>query len=175
MATIDLQTENYRLLLMRPDMVTDAWVQWANDRVLMRQINSKLRKTTRAHIQDYVLKATLDKRAIIGIFERATMAHVGVCEILFDQVHRNANLDILIDFKSHDLRRIMDEAIPALLQDLKSRFGAEKAVILAPQSYQSLVEYLNQSQWQKEGVLRAEFPHASENRRMDGLQYGRLI
>ena len=175
MATIDLTTKEFRLVLMRPDMVTDSWVEWANDRVLMRQVNSKLRKVSKTDVQDYVLKATAQKRAIIGIFDLASMAHVGVCEIHFDQAHRNANLDILIDFRRYDIAKVLNEVLPPLFQELKSRFGAEKAVILTPMSYTRLIAYLDQSQWRKEGVLRSEYPSATASNRMDGIQYGWLL
>ena len=175
MATIDLTTRQFRLILMRPDMVTDRWVDWANDRVLMRQVNSKLRKISKTDIQDYVLKATAQKRAIIGIFEITTSMHIGVCEILFDHAHKNANLDILIDFKNFDIVRVLDEALPALFQELKSRFGAEKAVILTPVSHQALISYLDHSAWLKEGILKAEFPNAVAKGRMDGIQYGFVL
>jgi hypothetical protein len=175
MATIDLKTEKFRLVLMRPEMVTDRWVEWANDRVLMRQVNSKLRKISITDVQDYVLQATAQKRAIIGIFDLSSMSHVGVCEILFDQAHKNANLDILIDFKRYDIAKVLDETLPPLFQELKLRFGAEKAVILTPASHHALIAYLDQSAWRKEGVLRSEYPNATESNRIDGIQYGWLL
>jgi arginine/lysine/ornithine decarboxylase len=150
-------------------------MEWANDRVLMRQVNSKFRKISKTDIQDYVLKATAQKRAIIGIFEITTSTHIGVCEILMDRAHKNANLDILIDFKRYDIAQVLDEALPALFQELKSRFGAEKAVILTPESHQALISYLDQSAWRKEGVLKAEFPNAIAHNRIDAIQYGWLL
>ena len=175
MSTIDIVTENFRLCLMKPEMVTDRWVEWTNDRSIMRQINSKPKKLNKSDIQNYVLHATLNRRAIIGIFRRLDHEHVGLYEILFDQAHRNANFDVLIDFKRFNITDVIDETLPALVNDVKKRFGAEKAVILAPESYSELLRYLEGSDWQREGVLRSEFPNANGAKRLDGLQFGKIL
>lgn len=175
MSTIDLVTENFRLSLMKPEMVTDRWVEWTNDRVIMRQINSKPKKLSKSDIQNYVLDATLKRRAIVGIFRRVDQEHVGLYEILFDQAHRNVNFDILIDFKRFSLPAVIDETLTALMNDVKLRFGAEKAVILAPESYSELILYLERSDWHREGILRSEFPNANGAKRLDGLHFGKIL
>ena len=175
MTTIKIQTQNYQLFLMRPEMVTDAWVSWVGNSALMRQVNARPLKATRADIQNFMLDATAKQRAVIGIFAHPQGTHVGICEILFDQAHRNMNLEILIDFKTYSFNAIMDEIMPPLLSELKSRFGAEKAVIVAPESYKAMLAYLVESSWHQEGVLRAELPHATESRRINTIQFGLLL
>ena len=175
MAMIKIQTQNYDLLLLRPGMVTDAWVSWVSNSALMRQVNARPRKVTKADIQNYMLDATAKQRAVIGIFSRPQGTHVGVCEILFDQAHRNMNLEILIDFKTYNFKAIMDEILPPLLSELKSRFKAEKAVIVAPETYKVMLAYLAESAWHQEGVMQSELPHVTENRRINTVQFGLIL
>ena len=175
MATIKIQTQNYQLLLMRPEMVTDTWVSWVSNSALMRQVNARPRKVTKADIQNFMLDATAKQRAIIGIFTRPQGVHIGICEILFDQAHRNMNLEILIDFKTYSFNAIMDEILPPLLSDLKSRFKAEKAVIVAPETYKVMLAYLGESAWHREGLMQSELPHATENRRINTVQFGLIL
>ena len=175
MATIEIQTQNYQLLLLRPEMVTDAWVSWVSNSALMRQVNARPRKATKADVQNFMLDAMAKQRAMIGVFTRPQGAHVGICEILFDQNHRNMNLEILIDFKVYNFNAVMDEILPPLLTELKSRFGAEKAAIVAPETYKIMLAYLAESAWHREGLLRAELPHATENRRINSVQFGLIL
>ena len=175
MATIEIQTQNYRLLLLRPEMVTDTWVSWVSNSALMRQVNARPRKATKADVHNFILDAMAKQRAMIGVFAQPQGTHVGICEILFDQIHRNMNLEILIDFKAHNFNAVMDEILPPLLSELKSRFGAEKAVIVAPETYKVMLAYLAESAWHQEGLLRAELPHATENRRINAVQFGLIL
>jgi hypothetical protein len=172
MATLNLQTQNYHLALMQPNMITDAWISWANNGPIMRQVNAKTRKANRADIVDYVLDAMAKQRAILGIFSKSNAAQIGIVEVLFDQNHRNMNLDILIDFKTFNSKSVLDEILPALLGELKARFGAEKAVVVLPETYLALTSYFEESTWRKEGTLRSELPHATENRRINAVQFG---
>jgi hypothetical protein len=175
MAAFNLQTLNYHLTLMQPNMITSDWISWAGDVALMRQVNAKARKASRSDIEDYLLDAMAKKRAILGVFNITHRLHFGIVELLFDENHRNMNLDILIDFKTYDLKKLLDEILPPLLLELKTRFGAEKAVVVAPETYTRLISYFENSSWRKEGVLRSELPHATENRRIDAVQFGLVL
>ena len=175
MSTIDLYTEHYRLRLMTPAMVTSRWVEWSSDSAIMRQLNAKTKKLSKADIQNYVAASTAKKLAIVGIFRRSDGDHVGIYEVLFDQTHRNANLDILIDINRYGLSDVLTETNPVLLAHLQQRFGADKAAIVIPKTYVAMIRYMAEAGWKQEGILRVEYPPARGGQRIDGLQFGKIL
>ena len=98
-----------------------------------------------------------------------------VYEVLFDQTHRNANLDILIDITRYGLSDVLTETNPVLLAHLQQRFGADKAAIVIPKTYVAMIRYMAEAGWKQEGILRVEYPPARGGQRIDGLQFGKIL
>jgi hypothetical protein len=174
MPTIDISTRNLRLLLMRPDMITENWISWAADPMLMRNINSRSRKISRSDIEIYLLDAMARKHAVIGIFRTSDRRHIGNIEVIFDKNHRNMNLEVLVDVHNARTGEVLTEALPPLLKELGRRFGAEKAVMVVPETNAPLLNYLQTSDWKLEGILRSEVDHATLDRRIEAHYYGKL-
>lgn len=156
-------------------MVTEAWLSWSANSILMREVNAKPQHVTKGDVQTYLLEAMAKQRAVIGIFSAKSKAHLGNIEIIFDQSHLNMSLEVLINFVRYDMKAVLDEVMPSLLDELKRRFKAEKAVMVVPETAENLLRWLAQSNWTKEGLLRSELPYATENKRIDAVQYGLVL
>lgn len=174
-ATSGLTTAHFKLRLMTPAMVTDRWVGWTRDPVLMAQLNSRLLNLSRIDIQGYVANAIASKRAIIGIFSKRNDEHVGLYEAVADPQHRNVTIDVLVDREQHDLQKVLRETDPVLLADLRSRFKMEKAVTMVVGTYLPAIRHFESTGWNREGVLREDYPSADGTSRVDVVQFGKEL
>lgn len=171
----ELQTKRFRLSPIGPDQVSDDWVRWTGDAQLMRQVNVPLRKLTRRDIQQYVVAARKTGRTIVGIYEKQSGAHIGVYEIALDPQNRNVTLNVLINQKRYDLSVVLRETDPVLLKFLAAHYGMQKAVAKVVETYLPAVRHYEATEWMKEGVLRGEHPSVDGSRRLDVIQFGKLL
>lgn len=171
----EFETKRFRLTSIGPDQVSDDWVRWTGDAQLMRQINVPLRKLKRRDIQQYVIAAKKTGRAIVGIYEKQSGAHVGIYEIALNSQNRNVTLNVLIDQQRYDLSIVLRETDPVLLKFLAARYGMQKAVAKVVETYLPAVRHYEETEWMKEGILRGEHPSVDGSRRLDVIQFGKLL
>ncbi|MGE4251599.1 MAG: hypothetical protein AB7F09_19595 [Parvibaculaceae bacterium] len=171
----ELLTKRFRLAPISPDKVSDNWIRWTGDPVLMSQLNARAMKLMRPDLQRYVAAAWKSKRMIIGIYARASNEHIGLYEVAVDLRHRNVTLDVLVDHQRHDLSNALAETDPVLLDFFAKEHGVEKAVAVVVETNAPLIRHLEATGWLKEGVLRQEFQAVAGNRRLDAVQFGRLL
>jgi hypothetical protein len=134
-----------------------------------------VRKMRRRDLQQYVAAAKKIGHAIVGIYEKQNNAHAGIYEIQLSPQHKNVTLNVLIDQKRYDLSVILRETEPVLLKFLKERYGMQKAVAKVVETYLPALRYYEEAQWMKEGVLRGEHPSLDGKRRVDVIQFGKLL
>jgi hypothetical protein len=171
----EITTRRYRLALITPDRVTDDWLRWTEDVALMRQMNSRLRKLTRADLQRYVVASQKVGRAIVGIYGLRGGAHIGLYEAELNARHRIVTIDVLVDQQRFDLPSVLTETDPALLDHLARRFGTQKAVAKIVETHTAALRHFEATGWRKEGVLRQEQPSADGRHRLDVIQFGKLL
>lgn len=168
-------TKRFRLVPIGPDQVSEDWVRWTGDAELMRQMNVPLRKLRRRDLQQYVIASKKGGLAIVGIYEKQNGAHAGIYEIQLTPQHKSVTLNVLVDPKRYDLSNVLRETDPVLLKFLKERYGMQKAVAKVVETYLPAVRHYEGSQWMKEGVLRGERPSVDGTRRLDIIQFGKLL
>ena len=171
----ELLTKRFRLAPIGPDKVSDDWVRWTGDPILMSQLNARAMRLTRADIQGYVAAAWRSRRMIIGIYARPTTQHVGLYEAVVDGRHGNLTLDVLVDQHRYDLSNVLSETDPALLDFFVSQHRIEKAIALVVETYAPLIRHYEGTGWLREGVLRQEYQAVAGTRRLDAVQFGRLL
>lgn len=171
----EILTKRFRLTPITPETVSDEWLRWTADPELMRQMNARVLKLTRADLQRYLVAAQRQGRAVVGIYSRKDGAHVGLYETEISEEHRNVTIDVLVDQRRYDLSNVLRESDPALLSYLAARFGLEKAVAKVVETYGPAILHFEQTGWVKEGVLRQENPSASGAGRLDVMQFGKAI
>lgn len=171
----ELLTKRFRLGSIGPDKVSDNWLEWTRDSVLMSQLNARAAKISRADIERYVAAAWKDGRMIIGIYDRTNGEHIGLYEIALDGQHGNATLDMLVDQQRYDLANVLRETDRALLDFLAKQRRVEKAIAQVVETYTPAIRHLEATGWQREGLLRQERQSASGNHRLDVVQFGRLL
>lgn len=171
----ELLTKRFRLTPVTPDKVSDNWIRWTGDAVLMSQLNARAAKLSRADLQRYVASAWQRKRTILGIYARANGDHIGIYETSIDPRNANVTLDVLIDQQRYDLSNVLSETDPVLLDFLATERRLEKAVALIVETYVPAIRHFEATGWLKEGLLRQEYPAVAGNRRLDVVQFGRLL
>jgi hypothetical protein len=172
---IDIITANYRLLMMSPAMVTNAWVEWTNEPAVMEPLNVRAMKLTKADLQRYVAVSHAQKKAIVGIFRRRGEQQVGIYEIALDQQHMNASIEVLIDIRKYDFEKVVSETIQPLTDYLQKRFDIGKFAAMVPETYSSSLRFFGNSKWELEGVLREELPSLIEGERVSVYQFGLIV
>jgi hypothetical protein len=173
--SLELMTKRFRLSPISPDKVSDNWLGWTRDPVIMAQLNARPAKLTRADLQRYVAVSWKSKRAILGIYARASGDHIGLYEGSIDSRNDNVTLDVLIDQRRYGLSNVLAETDPVLLKFLATQRGIEKAIALVVETYAPAIKHYEATGWLKEGVLRQEHPAAIGTGRVDVVQFGRLL
>jgi hypothetical protein len=171
----EVLTGRFRLAPISPDKVSDNWIRWTGDPLLMSQLNARVMQLTRADIQRYVASAWKNKRMIIGIYSRANAEHIGLYEAAIDLRHGNLTLDVLVDQHRYDLSNVLSETDPALLDFFVTEHRIEKAIASVVETYAPLIRHYEATGWLKEGVLRQEYQAVAGNRRLDAVQFGLLL
>lgn len=172
---LELLTRRFRLSPVSPDKVSENWVRWTADPLLMAQLNIRPPKLSRVQIQAHVAAAWKGGKAVFGIYLRSSGDHVGLYEVALDRRNANATLDVLIDQHRHDLADVLSETDPAFLSFLAARHGVEKAVVQVVETYEPAIRHYERANWQREGVLRQERRAVTGDRHLDVVQFGRLL
>jgi len=171
----EVLTKRFRLAPISPDKVSDNWIRWTGDPVLMSQLNARVMQATRADLQRYVAVSWKNRRMIIGIYARADAQHIGLYEAAIDPRHGNVTLDALVDQQRYDLSDVLSETDPALLDFFATEHRIEKAIALVVETNTPLIRHYEATGWLKEGVLRQEYQAVAGNRRLDAVQFGLLL
>jgi hypothetical protein len=146
-----------------------------SDPVLTSQLNVEALKVTRADLQRHVVDTWERGQMIIGIYARVSGDHIGLYTVSVDRRNGNVGLDAMIGQQRYDLDSVLSETDPVLLDFLAKEHRAEKAATVVVETNVPLIRHLETTGWQKEGVLRQEYQATSGGRRLDGVQFGRLL
>jgi hypothetical protein len=171
----ELLTKRFRLAPIGPDKVSDNWIRWCGDVILMSQVNARATTPTRADLQRYVAAAWKNRRIIIGIYALTNADHIGLYEAAVDPGHGNVKLDMLVDQQRYALSNVLSETDPALLDFFVKEHRIEKAIAQVVETNTAVIRHLEATGWRKEGVLRQEHVAVAGDRRLDAVQFGRLI
>lgn len=171
----ELFTRHYRLSPLGPDKVGDDWARWIADPVLMARMNRPVLRLSRADIARHVVALWKSGGMIIAIHARADGAHLGNYELTIDRDNANAAVSPLIDGQRCRLADVLAETDPALLGHLIKLHGTRKAIAQVIETDTPLIAYYEAAGWLKEGVLRQERRAVAGGRRLDVVQFGKLI
>lgn len=171
----ELLTKRFRLAPISPEKVSDNWIRWTGDPLLMSPLNASVVKRSRADLQRYVAVAWKSRRMIIGIYVLVNADHVGLYEASVDPRHGTVKLDMLVDQQRYSLPSVLSETDPALLDFFVREHRIEKAVAQVVETNTAVIRHLEATGWRREGVLRREHTAATGNRRLDAIQFGRLL
>jgi hypothetical protein len=168
---LSLTCGNFNAVLMSPERVSDDWVKWVADPLLMLPLGIQPRSTSKQELARYVMQRHSTQCAVIGIFSRAPERHVGLIEVTFDRKHLAATIELLINTRNHDFARVAKEVMPPLLTHLASRFTIEKFCALVPETHLTALAYYSAGDWSLEAELLDEVPSAALGRRLNIRQF----
>jgi hypothetical protein len=171
----ELLTKRFRLSALTPDKVSDSWIRWTGDPVLMSQMNARIVKLSRADLQRYVVAAWRSKRMIVGIYSKAGGDHLGLYELAVEPRSANVTFDALVDQQRYAVSNVLAETDPHILAFLVKEHRVEKAVAQVVETNLPLIRHYEATGWLKEGVLRQEVQSAGGPGRLDVVQFGRLL
>ncbi|MGE0006562.1 MAG: GNAT family N-acetyltransferase [Parvibaculaceae bacterium] len=172
--TRELLTKRFRLSPLSPDKVSDSWMKWTGDPLLMSQLNARVMKPSRADLQRYVAAAWQNKRILVGIYSRRDADHVGLYEAAVDARHANVTLDVLVDPQRYVLSNVLTETDPVLLDFFVKQYRIEKVIAKVVETNAPLIRHYEATGWLKEGILRQEVQSVAGNGRLDVVQFCRL-
>lgn len=168
---LDMQCGGYRVRLMSPALVSDAWVRWLADPGIMRPRGARPVRASKEQIGQYVRRMHARQRAVIGIFDGVTHRHAGVLTLNFDRQHLLGLVDLLADTGIENYGRIAGDVMPCLLPRIAKRFRIEKFIAQIPETDVHALAYFASSDWQLEAVLADEIPGLDAGSRLDVRQF----
>jgi len=158
-------------MLMSPERVSDAWVQWVADPFIMLPLGVKPRRTDKQQLSRYVMQMHARQRAVIGIFGGEPEQHIGLIEVSFERRHLVATIEVLIDIRRHDYAAVAREVLPRVLGHLANRFKIEKFVAMVPETHAGALAYFGGGDWSLEAELAEEAPSDALARRLNMHQF----
>ena len=171
---VDVETDRFRLRSLKPADASERWRSWAKDPDVMGPLNALVRDMSLAYLANYAASFDSTNRYLIGVFEKATGAHIGFFIIEMDHVHRSATFNVVIGDKTWWGKGVVNETRAALLDHFFDHRGIEKACG-APlaRNFPAVLNYKTQG-WRHEGTLRGHRLSTADGSRLDQYQFGLL-
>ncbi|MCA0433101.1 MAG: hypothetical protein LCH46_07530 [Proteobacteria bacterium] len=173
-AQLSFAAGDYVVTMLKPNMVTDAWLSWLADPFIMAELNTVPRRFSRDELSAYIVTMAAKEKAVIGIFNTATRQQLGLFEVQMDRNHLSASLNFIGDLRRKESEAAFRVALDALCNRLRQQFKVGKFTFNTPATFKSIRPILVALGWSEEGVLRNEVPAASGQGRVDVVCFGRL-
>lgn len=112
-----IKIETPRLLLrnLEESDVTSAYAEWLNDPVVSQYLSIFGQKQTEASCRKYVASfRDMKDGALIGIFYKEELQHIGNITIRYDEKKQSVGLGISIGVKKHWGKGLASEAVEAV-------------------------------------------------------------
>ena len=172
--SVAIETARFRLRNLKPSDASERWRGWARDPAVMHPLNNPARDMSLDYLARYASAFDGKNRHLIGVFEKATGAHIGFFMVEIDSVHRLATFNVVIGDKDWWGKRVVNESRAALLDYFFERRGIEKACGLPlARNFPAVLNYKEQG-WRHEGTLRGHRVSAIDGSRLDQYQFGLL-
>jgi RimJ/RimL family protein N-acetyltransferase len=171
---VKLETDRFRLRSLLASDASERWQGWAKDPDVMGPLNVPVRDMSLQYLANYVAGFDNANRFIIGVFDKASGAHIGFFIIEIDSAHRCATFNVVIGDKAWWGKGAVNECRAALLDHFFAERGIEKACG-APlvRNFPAVFNYKAQG-WRHEGTLRGQRLSVVDGSRLDQYQFGLL-
>jgi RimJ/RimL family protein N-acetyltransferase len=169
-----VRTSNFELRSLTPDAVTDEYVSWWNDPVIQAHLGARPRGWTLEDARRHVQKFDNRWSFHLGIFIQGGDRLIGFTTILANPRTRVSVSNRVVGDKSYWRKGVSKELSAWGIPFAFEKLGMQKikAEVRGPnQSSIALCEYLG---FQREGLLRREFPAGKSGERLDVHVFGLL-
>lgn len=157
---IHVETANYVIRSVEPDDVTEGWCDWMMDARAQTMLNAKPQRLTQDDIRAYIATFNRKTSHLLGIFDKAAGAIVGMRVVYIDPVHKEYLVNILIGEPGARGKGARKETRFAMHNFMFQDLGLEAARCTVVADNAEMIGVLAANGWRHE--------HTSTNPRADG-------
>jgi len=125
--SVAIETARFRLRNLKPSDASETLARLGAGPAVMHPLNNPARDMSLDYLARYASSFDGKNRHLIGVFEKATGAHIGFFMVEIDSVHRLATFNVVIGDKDWWGKRVVNESRAALLDYFFERRSIEKA------------------------------------------------
>lgn len=151
-ADLPLRGELVDVRLFRPDDITDAYVAWLNDPVVVRYSNQRFRTHDRHSCTAYLSTFAGSDNLFLGVRRRDTGQAIGTMTVYFSRHHRTADVGIMIGARDAWGRGYGQDAWSTVVNWLADRPGMRKVTAGALASNAPMIRLMERSGMAREAV-----------------------
>jgi len=171
---IDIETARFRLRTLRAADASTRWQGWGKDPEIMGALNAPTQDLDVSYLAKYAASFDCEHRHLVGIFERATVSHIGFFIIEIERMHRCATFNVVIGDRSWWGKGVVNETRAALLDYFFEQRGIDKAIgTPLARNFPALFNYKAQG-WRHEATLLGHRVSVIDDSRLDQYQFGLL-
>jgi len=146
---IRINCGRYFVRTIRRDDVSDRWARWLSDPWAMRALNLPARTMEKKDILDYLKNFDQRSNFLLGIFEKRTLAHVGIIRLDVEPRFRQGIVNLLIGEPEHRNRGLMlDVAVSTLDHLFEAGLTKLSASTLSRNAL--IIGHLEKTGWRRE-------------------------
>jgi len=161
----------YRILTLAD--VNQEYVRWMNDKDVNKYLESRFINHNIDTVRSYVKNALNNSSVyLFGIFNKTTDCHIGNIKLDINQIHKKAEIGLLIGEKQWWGKGVATEAIEAITNHGFTELDLEKIEAGCYHSNHGSFCAFQKVGYEAEGRIRASW--LLEGRREDGIRLGIL-
>lgn len=151
-ADLPLRGELVDIRVFGPDDITDAYVGWLNDPVVVRYSNQRFRTHDRQSCADYLSTFAGSDNLFLSVRRRDTGQAIGTMTVYFSRYHRTADVGIMIGASDAWGRGYGQDAWSTVVNWLAGRAGMRKVTAGALASNVPMIRLMERAGMVREAV-----------------------
>ena len=150
---VRIHSDNYLVRTIAADDASDRWAGWMGDPEAIHMLNLSDRKWTKADVLEYI--KTFDQRGVLllGIFEKAGGAHIGILTVDINPVTGQFLVNMLIGEPAYRRQGVTWEITVPFRDYFFETLGLKVALASVLARNIPITEYLIKTGWTREQTL----------------------
>ncbi|HEY6258849.1 MAG TPA: GNAT family protein [Xanthobacteraceae bacterium] len=148
-----IQSENYLVRTLAGEDASDRWAGWMADPEAMYLLNLPARNWTKADVLNYI--KTFDQRSVLllGIFEKASGAHIGIFTVDINHVTGQFLINLLIGEPDHRRKGVTWEVTVPFRDYFFEALGLKVALASVLARNTPIIQFLQRAGWTLDQTL----------------------
>ncbi len=150
---IRIHSDNYLVRTIAADDASERWAGWMGDPEAVHMLNLPARTWTKADVLEYI--KTFDQRGVLllGIFEKAGGAHIGILTVDINQVTGQFLVNMLIGEPAYRRQGVTWEITVPFRDYFFETLGLKVALASVLARNIPITEYLIKTGWKRDQTL----------------------
>lgn len=171
---LQLRGAGFLLRSLRPDDACDTWLGWIADAELMELLNMPARRLGVAELRAHIAEFDHRARHLLGLFDEAGGALVGIILMDINAEHRSARFNMFIGDRRYWGEPRLRPLANAFLDHLFEHKGIEKIRAQVATDNHRMIGAVKSMGLRVEGHLIGEIRSFRDGRRIDQFVFGLL-